>query len=183
MPTLAIIFTDLKEAVTDKEKKKVRAQKNKAKTDVGAAKRKKGQEDDGKVSGSTSNVKSFRNNSHLFMHMNDFELSMLNEQPNKSKSINFRSNKGGGVTEDFGIKLGDDKPKKKGMDEPSDDEEENQRQSKLDGLNIIGQLFGNIQATQKKARWGALTGKIAEKSHECEPKEELDQTQPQSKSP
>lgn len=165
VPNMAIIYTDLKEAVIDKDKKKARAQKNKAKTDVGAVKRKKAQEEEGKTSGSVSNAKSFRNNSHLFMHMNDFELSMLNEQVTKSKSINFRrgnKNQGPFATEDFGIKLGDAK-KEKDPDELSDEEEKAKRanEKNMDKVNIVTQLFGNLQATQKKARWGALTGKIA----------------------
>ena len=78
----------------------------KAKTDVGAIKRSKNEDADkqSKATGSTFDVKHFRGNSHIFQHMTEFQLSMLNDQPPLSNSIDFRRKKNQGYGEDFGMK-------------------------------------------------------------------------------
>lgn len=135
MPNFAIIFTDLKEMATDKNKKPIKVS-TKAKTDVGAIKRKKQEEEkENKTKGSSFDVKHFKGNSHIFQHMTEFQLSMLNEQPTMSKSIEFKKKKNTGYGEDFGIRLPDEgKKKATDLDTPSDDEgalAENKQEKKM----------------------------------------------------
>ena len=102
--------------------------------------------------------------------MTEFQLSMLSDAPQMSKSIQFKRQKNTGFGEDFGIKLPDtDIQKKNDLDTPSDDEE-NAAEAKKDVItvkertNIIKEtLFGSLQKAQGLA---ALTGKKADDKNE-----------------
>lgn len=73
--------------------------------------------------------------------MTEFQLSMLSDQPALSKSIDFRRKKNTGFGEDFGIRA-TDPVKKTDLDTPSDDEEDQKKDKKMDSLNILGALLG-----------------------------------------